>query len=251
MKVNEKYRDRIIVALDTPDLKRVKYLVKLLRKVVSHFKVGSELFTAWGPEAIKTVRWAGGHVFLDLKYHDIPNTVARAVREAAKLNISMLTIHTAGGFSMMEAARLAAEETLQRKKAKRRLKIFGVTVLTSLNQKEWNGITGVGLKPAPAIGQTVLHLAQMANEAGLDGVVASGQELPLIRSQVGKDFLVITPGIRPSWSVKGDQTRVMTPKRALELGADYLVIGRPITEVKDPLETAHKLIEEIADSSNK
>lgn len=244
MKEIEQYRDRIIIALDTPDLKRAKQLVKTLRKVVSHFKVGSELFTAWGHEAIKSVRWAGGHVFLDLKYHDIPNTVAGAIREAAKLNVSMLTIHTSGGFQMMEAARHAAEETARRQKVKRRPKIFGVTILTSLNERELKETLAV----EKSLEKTVQNLAGMADKAGLDGVVASGNELSLIRSKVGKDFLVITPGIRPAWSVKGDQSRVMTPKRAFDLGANYLVIGRPITEAKDPLEAAQRVIEEVSSS---
>ncbi len=242
MSKKENFGDRLIVALDTPDLKRVKRLVKSLHKMIPHFKVGSELYTAHGPEAVKAVRWAGGHVFLDLKFHDIPNTVAGAVREAAKMNVFMMTIHAIGGFQMMEAARQASEEMARRKKIKRRPKLVGVTILTSMSEHELKNEVGIE-RP---LDQTVLHFAEMADRAGLDGIVASGRELALIRSKMGKDLLVVTPGIRPEWSVKGDQSRIMTPKKAIDLGADYLVIGRPITEAKDPLEAAKKVIAEIA-----
>ncbi len=242
----KKQSDKIIVALDTPDLKRVKKLVKALHKVIPHFKIGSELFTAHGPDAIKTVRWAGGHVFLDLKYHDIPNTVDGAIRQATELNVFMMTVHAIGGFQMMEAAHRAAEEAARKKKVKRRPKIVGVTVLTSFSEQEYQDTIGVGSESAPSIEQSVIHLARMAERAGLDGIVASGRELALIRSKLGRDLLVVTPGIRPKWSVKGDQSRIMTPKKALDLGADYLVIGRPITESKDPVEAAERVVAEIA-----
>lgn len=234
--------DKIIVALDTPDLKKAKKLVKALHKKIYHFKVGSELYTAHGPEAVKAIRWAGGHVFLDLKFHDIPNTVDGAVREATEQNIFMLTVHISGGFQMMEAARRAAEEVARRKKVKRRPKIVGVTILTSLSERELRDEIGMN-RP---VDEMVLHLAELADRAGLDGVVASGKELPLIRSKMGKDLIVVTPGIRPAWSVKGDQTRIVTPQKAIQMGADYLVIGRPITEAKDPIEAADKVIQELS-----
>lgn len=242
MNTQGNWGERMVVALDTPDLRRAKRLVKLLHKRIPNFKVGSELFTACGLEAVKAVRWAGGLVFLDLKYHDIPNTVAGAVREATKLNVAMMTIHASGGYQMMEAARHAAEEMVRKKKAKRRPKILGVTVLTSMTERELEDNFGV----KRSVDETVLRLAQMANQAGLDGVVASGRELPVIRAKMGNDFLVVTPGIRPAWSLKGDQSRIMTPKKAIELGADYLVIGRPITEAKNPLEAAEKVIAEVS-----
>ena len=241
MKTKESVNDKIIVALDTPDLKWAKRLVKRLHKIIHHFKVGSELYTAHGPEAVKAVRWAGGHVFLDLKFHDIPNTVAGAVREATRENVFMMTVHASGGSQMMEAAMQAAEEVVRKKKVKRRPKIVGVTVLTSISEQEMQNELSI----AKPLDQHVLHLAKMADHAGLDGIVASARELPIIRSKMGRDFLVVTPGIRPEWSVKGDQSRVMTPKKALSLGADYLVIGRPITAAKDSLEAAQKLIQEL------
>lgn len=233
--------ENIIVALDTPDLKQVKKIVKALHKTIPHFKVGSELFSVHGPEAVKAVRWAGGHVFLDLKYHDIPNTVAGAVREATKLNIFMMTVHASGGIAMMEAARAAAEEMSRRRKVKRRPKIVGVTVLTSLSEADLQ--TSLGLEKS--LEETVIRLANNADQAGLDGVVASGRELELIRSKVSRDMIVVVPGIRPAWAVKGDQSRIMTPRKAMDLGADYLVIGRPITQAKDPIEAAYKVIEEM------
>lgn len=233
--------EKIIVALDTPDLKQVKKLVKALHKIIPHFKIGSELFSAWGPEAIKAVRWAGGHVFLDLKYHDIPNTVAGAVREATRFNIFMMTVHTSGGIAMMEAARAAAEEISRKRKIKRRPRIMGVTILTSFNEVDLR--TTLGLDRS--LEETVIRLANNADQAGLDGVVASGRELELIRARVSRDMIVVVPGIRPAWAVKGDQSRIMTPKKAIELGADYLVIGRPITQAKDPVEAAYKVIDEI------
>lgn len=241
MKAKQKSGDKIIVALDNPDIKWVKQIVKRLHRVVSHFKVGSELYTAHGREAVKAVRWAGGHVFLDLKFHDIPNTVAGAVREAARQNVFMLTIHACGGSQMMEAARQAAEEMSRKRKVKRRPMIVGVTVLTSMSENEMHEELGI----SRSLENQVLHLAKLADRAGLDGIVASGRELPTIRAHMGHDFLVVTPGIRPEWSVKGDQSRVMTPKKALSLGADYLVVGRPITAAPDPLEAAHKLLAEL------
>ena len=234
--------DKIIVALDSPDLKQVKKLVKTLHKVIPNFKIGSELYTAHGPEAIKAVRWVGGHVFLDLKFHDIPNTVAGAVRAATLMNVSMMTIHAIGGFQMLEAARQAAEEASRKRKVKRRPKLLAVTVLTSMSEEELRKEVGI----ENPVEQTVLRFAEMADRAGMDGVVASGRELATIRSNFGHDLLVVTPGIRPAWSVKGDQTRVMTPQKALELGADYLVIGRPITQAKDPKEAALRVLQEIS-----
>ncbi|PIQ86063.1 MAG: orotidine-5'-phosphate decarboxylase [Candidatus Omnitrophica bacterium CG11_big_fil_rev_8_21_14_0_20_45_26] len=242
MSKKKKRSDQIIVALDTADLKWAKKLVKLLHKRIRLFKVGKELYTAWGTEAVKAVRWEGGHIFLDLKFHDIPNTVAGAVREATKQNVFMMTVHTMGGSQMLEAARRAVEETVRRKRVKRRPKLMGVTVLTSINEHELKSELWIE-RP---LQKTVLHLAEMADRAGLDGVIASGRELAVIRRHLGKDLLVVTPGIRPAWATKGDQRRIMTPQKALSLGADYLVIGRPITAAKDPLEAAEKVIEEIS-----
>ncbi len=233
--------EKIIVALDTQDLNKAKKIVKKLHKIIPHFKIGSELFTAHGPEAVKALRWVGGHIFLDLKFHDIPNTVAGAVRSATALNVFMMTIHTIGGSEMMQAARKAAEEVARSKKLKRRPKLLGVTVLTSINQEVLKKEIGID----DSVDKTVLRYAEMAEHAGMDGVVCSGRELAKIRSKLDQDMLVVVPGIRPAWSVPGDQERIMTPQKALALGADYLVIGRPITAARDQKEAAERVIDEI------
>jgi len=241
MKKKQSAGEKIIVALDTPDLKRAKRLVKLLRHLIPNFKIGSELYTMHGPDAVKAVRWAGGHVFLDLKYHDIPNTVAGAVRAATLMNVFMISIHAAGGREMMEAARRAMEEGARKRRVRRRPKLVAVTVLTSMSEEILHSEVGIGA----SLNETVTRFARMAELTGMDGVVASARELPVRRSAFGRDLLVVTPGIRPAWSVQGDQTRIVTPEKALALGADYLVIGRPITQAKDPREAAERLIREV------
>lgn len=244
MKSKENPAEKIIVALDTQDLDKAKKIVKRLHRIIPHFKIGSELYTAHGPEAVKALRWVGGHIFLDLKFHDIPNTVAGAVRSATALNVFMMTVHAIGGVEMMEAARQAAEEVARKMKLKRRPKLLGVTVLTSINQEVLTKEIGI----EDSVDKTVLRFAEMAERAGMDGVVCSGRELAKVCPKLDKDMLIVVPGIRPAWSVAGDQERIMTPKKALGLGADYLVIGRPITAARDPIEAAERVIEEIKDS---
>ncbi|MEA3305259.1 MAG: orotidine-5'-phosphate decarboxylase [Candidatus Omnitrophota bacterium] len=231
--------DKIIVALDVNDLEEMENLIDKLRAVVKIFKIGSELFTSCGVRAVDIVRRKGGRVFLDLKYHDIPNTVAKASKAAAKQGIHMFTVHAMGGLEMMKASVKAAREEAERLGSVPPI-ILGITVLTSLNSKD---IQAVGMDRT--VNEQVIKLVKLAEKAGLDGVVASPKEAPEIRKHVRKDFLIVTPGIRPSWSMKRDQKRVAEPKEAIELGADYLVIGRPITAQEDPKAAAERIANEI------
>ncbi|KPK42286.1 MAG: orotidine 5'-phosphate decarboxylase [Omnitrophica WOR_2 bacterium SM23_29] len=232
--------DRLIVALDVQSLGEAEGLINRLIPAVKIFKVGLGLFTLYGPKAVELVQRKGGKVFLDLKFHDIPNTVANSVKSAARLGVSMIDLHTLGGLEMMRQAVLTAKYEAERLKLDKP-KILGVTVLTSLSEGDVKEI-GIGRK----LDEEVLHLARMAKQARLDGVVASPKEVSLIRKRFGRDFIIVTPGIRPAWAKsKGDQKRIMTPKEAVKAGADYIVVGRPIIEAKNPLKAAKKIIEEI------
>ncbi|MBI4000005.1 MAG: orotidine-5'-phosphate decarboxylase [Candidatus Omnitrophica bacterium] len=233
-------KKRIIVALDTGDIRFAKKLIRSLKDVIKIFKVGNEFFTAHGPKAVQAVKEAGAEVFLDLKYHDIPNTVAQAARQAVRLGVFMLNVHVPGGLQMMQEACVAAADEA-RKHNLNPPKLVGVTLLTSLSQEEVTKQIGI----SKSLEDTVLHYAELAQKAGLDGVVASAREIGKIRAKLGSEFLIVTPGIRPAWAEKGDQERVMTPKEAIGLGANYIVIGRPITEVKDPREAATRIFEEL------
>jgi orotidine-5'-phosphate decarboxylase len=177
----------------------------------------------------------GGEVFLDLKFHDIPNTVAAAIRAAAELDVFLCNVHASGGFKMMQEAAKAARESGNEK-----LQVIAVTVLTSMSSDDLKQI-GVAEKAD----DQVLALAQLAKDAGLSGVVCSGQEAAAVRHTCGKDFLIVTPGVRPAWASKGDQARVVTPQAAFASGADYIVVGRPVTAAPDPLEAAEKILNEI------
>ncbi|MBI1977457.1 MAG: orotidine-5'-phosphate decarboxylase [Candidatus Omnitrophica bacterium] len=233
-------KERIIVALDTADLRFAKRLVRELKDVIKIFKIGSEFFTAHGPKAVRAIKDLGAEVFLDLKYHDIPNTVAHAVQAATRLGVFMFNVHVPGGLQMMQEACIAAVDEAK-KLNMTPPKLIGVTLLTSLSQKEVTNQIGI----AKPINDIVLHYAELAQKAGLDGIVASAKEVEKIRAKFGPQFLIITPGIRPTWAEKGDQERVTTPRQAFELGASYIVIGRPITEAKDPLEAASRVFEEL------
>src|SRR3989338_2511663 len=233
-------RERIIVALDTPDIRSAKKLIQTLKDDIKIYKVGNELFTAHGPKAVQMVRDAGAQVFLDLKYHDIPNTVASAARQAVSLGVFMFNVHVSGGLQMMQEAVIAAADEA-RKKNINPPKLIGVTLLTSLNQEEVTKQIGIS-KP---IDDIVLHYAELAQKAGLDGVVASAREIEKIRDKTNPKFLIVTPGIRPAWAEPGDQERVMTPKEALRLGADYIVIGRPITQAEDPRDAIARILAEL------
>ena len=231
--------EKIIVALDVNTIEDVENLVNKLRPAIKIFKIGSELFTSCGIQAVDIVRRKGCNVFLDLKYHDIPNTVMKATRAAAKQNIHMLTVHAMGGLAMMKEAVKSSAEEAARLGTTPPL-ILGVTVLTSLDRKD---IQSIGVEAS--LDEEVLRLVKLCEKAGLDGVVASPKEVSAIRKIVKDDFLIVAPGIRPSWSRKKDQKRVATPKEAIEMGADYLVVGRPITGQEDPQAAAERIIAEI------
>ncbi|HEV8675058.1 MAG TPA: orotidine-5'-phosphate decarboxylase [Methylomirabilota bacterium] len=229
-------RDRLIVALDVPGLPEAEALLDRLAGVVSTFKVGAQLFTAAGPAAVELVRKRGGRVFLDLKYHDIPAQVAGAVGEAARLGVSMLTVHAAGGREMLRAAAGAAAGA-----GRDRPRVLAVTVLTSLDRAALQRDLQVPL----AVEGHVVHLAGLAREAGCDGAVASPQEARRLRATMGPDWLIVTPGIRPAGAEAGDQARVATAAAARKAGADYVVVGRPITGAPDPLRAAEAILQEL------
>ncbi len=226
--------EKVIVALDTSEEETALNLVKLLKNKISTFKVGLELFCSQGPSIVKKITNEGCKVFLDLKFHDIPNTVAGAARAAAKTGAYMFNVHASGGREMMEKAREAANQIDSDTKPI----ILGVTVLTSIDQKD---LIDINITESPI--NQVITLAKLTKESGLDGVVASPKEISAIRKATGEDFLIVTPGVRPTWAAKGDQKRVMTPAEALDVGASYIVVGRPVTAARDPVEALDKLFE--------
>jgi len=228
---NTKAADKIIVALDVPTKVAALDLVDQLREQISFFKIGLQLYTAEGPEIVRTVRATGAKVWLDLKLHDIPNTVARAVESASNLGVQMLTIHLSGGREMIRAATAARTNNIS---------IVGVTVLTSATEQTLNEI-GI----SDRVEDQVLRLAKVGVEAGIDGVVASPHEIKLLRAEFGDKIKIVVQGIRPSWAEPGDQKRFMTPRQALEAGADYIGIGRPITTHPNPREAVAKILDEI------
>jgi orotidine-5'-phosphate decarboxylase len=231
-------RERIIVALDLPDVDEAVVMAAGLRGRVPRVKVGLTLFGAAGPDVVRRLRELDFGVFLDLKLHDIPHQVAGATRELTRLGVEMLTVHAAGGRDMMRAAVDAARHAAELEDVDRPL-ILAVTVLTSLDDTALRE-TGVGRPPS----EQVLSLAELAREAGVDGVVCSPREAADLRLLLGPDALVVTPGVRPSWAASGDQARVATPADALAEGASHLVIGRPITASPDPGEALERIIEE-------
>ena len=231
-------KDAVFAALDTVDLGRAAALARALSGLVGGVKLGKEFFTAQGPDGVRAV--AGGErLFLDLKFHDIPNTVAGAVRAAVHLRPAILNVHASGGRAMMQAAAEAAREAAEDAEVPRPL-VLAVTVLTSLDDDD---LAAVGQK-GPAQDQ-VLRLARLAQDSGLDGVVCSPWEIAALRGACGPGFVLLVPGIRPDWAAQGDQKRVMTPAEARAAGADYLVIGRPITGADDPAAAARRIVEEL------
>ena len=228
---------KIIVALDYADAASAMTLVERLDPALCRVKVGKELFTAAGPELVRALAARGFEVFLDLKFHDIPNTVAAACRAAAGLGVWMLNVHASGGRRMLSAAREALLDLPQRPL------LIAVTVLTSMSAEDLNE-TGVAGVPA----DQVLRLARLTQACKLDGVVCSAQEAALLRADLGADFRLVTPGIRPAGSEAGDQRRVMTPAEALRAGATDLVIGRPITGAADPLAALKQIQSDIQNS---
>ncbi|MBN2409648.1 MAG: orotidine-5'-phosphate decarboxylase [Candidatus Aminicenantes bacterium] len=238
MENKERLKEKIIVALDVGTKERALALAGELEDA-RIFKIGMELFTAEGPKLIEAAAAMGKKAFLDLKYHDIPNTVGGAVRSAARLGIHMLTLHASGGKEMMTAAAGAAREESARTG---RLKpiLLGVTVLTSLKDDD---LREIGCSRSTA--EQVLKLAKLARSAGLDGVVCSPHEIEIIKKECGPDFLVVTPGIRPAGSASQDQKRIMTPAEALIKGADYMVIGRSITGAPSPHQAFLRIVSEL------
>ncbi len=230
--INKNINPRIVVALDYADAKSALNLAEQLDPSICRVKVGKELFTAAGPQFIERLI-AGGHsVFLDLKFHDIPTTVAKACEAASRLGVWMLNVHASGGSAMMEAAREGVERSGQDPL------LIAVTVLTSMNQQM---LSEIGV--SATVAEQVLTLATLTQKSGLDGVVCSAQEAPILRKALGEKFCLVTPGIRPADAALDDQSRVVTPNQALGLGSSYLVIGRPITQSNNPLETLTKIHE--------
>jgi len=229
-------RDRLIVALDIEDKDRALQMIETLSPVVDLFKVGIAPFTDYGHIVLEKLEEKGKKVFLDLKFHDIPNTVRNAAYAAAKKNVFMMNFHCLGGKEMLEKAREGARETGGRSL------LLGVTVLTSMDREDMETI---GL--AGTVKDKVMELAGLAKDAGLDGVVASAEETKMIKDKFGKEFVVVTPGIRPEWAASGDQKRIVTPEAAIRGGSDYIVVGRPIIKAEDPLKAAEKIIEEMTE----
>ncbi len=237
-----KARERLIIALDVSTLEQARSLVAELHDLADMFKIGLELFCSHGPRAVETVLEQGGRVFLDLKYHDIPNTVAGAARAAVRMGVSMFNLHIAGGAEMMKAA---LEAALQEAGSDVAPGILGVTVLTSLGAGQLRDELGLVRPPA----EQVVFWAKQARDCGLSGVVASPQEILSIRQHCGNGFLIVTPGIRPAGSATDDQKRISTPGAALHAGADYLVVGRPIIRASEPRQAALAIIEEMEAAS--
>ena len=233
MKLPSRPQDKIIIALDVPDTDGALRLLDSLGDPPALCKIGLELFTAEGPSVIKAVQDRGSRVFLDLKFHDIPNTVAHAVKSASGLGVAMTTLHASGGPVMLEAAAKAAEGS--------ELLLLAVTVLTSMDAAQLSS-TGISVEPK----EQVLRLAGLASNAGIGGVVCSPLEVNTIRTSLGNNLRIVTPGVRPSWAVTGDQKRVMTPSEAMKAGSDWLVIGRPITAAENPNEYYAKVVEELS-----
>lgn len=231
--------ERLIVALDVASMDALKATVARSGDSVNFYKVGMELFYAAGEQTVMYLKEQNKNVFLDLKLHDIPNTVAHGVSSLTRLGVNLITLHGQGGKVMMEAAVQAAHETTARLGVKRP-KLLAVTVLTSFDDENWQAIGG-----QLPIADQVIRLAKLAKEAGMDGVVASPLEAKLIREACGDDFLIVTPGIRPSFAQANDQKRIATPASALKDGASMLVIGRPITQADEPAEAARMIIEEM------
>jgi orotidine-5'-phosphate decarboxylase len=233
----KKPEDILIVALDYNCWAKAEKLVKMLPEV-KYFKVGLELYLASNGAAVGKLRELGKQVFLDLKFHDIPNTVARACRQAVQQGAAILNMHAAGGRKMMEQGVQAAKERAQELRIDTPL-VIAVTVLTSFDE---NSLQEIGLQ---GVEKAVLNFARLAEEAGLDGVVASPKEISLIRENCGSDFKIICPGVRPTWAAANDQKRITTPGDAVRQGANFLVVGRPITAAADPRKAALRVLEEI------
>src|SRR3954463_304549 len=227
-------RDRLIVALDVPNAADAQKLVRSIGTSASIYKIGKQLFTSEGPALVRDLVGSGRKVFLDLKYHDIPNTVASAVRSAADLNVAMLTVHASGGSKMLSAAAEAAAQSASKPV------VLAVTVLTSMADEDLHEIGIAG-----SAQDQVVKLAKLAQKAAIGGLVASPSEVKALRQTMGQEMKIVTPGVRPTGSDKGDQSRVATPAEAIANGADYIVVGRPITAAPDPAAAAKAILAEM------
>ena len=235
-----KRNSKLIVALDVDSYRKAARLAKKLSAYVKVFKIGSILFTSCGPHIVKYIHKLGCKVFLDLKYNDIPNTVANAAVEATKMGVYMLNVHALCGKKAMQETALAVAEEAKRLNIFKPI-VLAVTVLTSLREDDF---TELGLKVN--IKDMVLNLAHVAKDAGLDGIVASPEETRMIKEKFGENFVIVTPGIRPEWAMnKNDQKRIMTPKEAVAHGSDFIVVGRPVIEAGKPVKAVKKILEEI------
>jgi orotidine-5'-phosphate decarboxylase len=232
--------DRLVIALDVENDEEALGLVTDLNGSVGMFKVGHQLFTAYGPDIVRRIVGMGGRVFLDLKYHDIPNTVAKASAEAVKLGVSMFNVHSLGGLDMMKAAATAAKEAAEKHGLPLPI-VLAVTVLTSMDEMSLRK----ELKITRSLQREVAHLARMAQRAGMHGVVASPQEIKMLRRTVRGKFVILTPGVRPAWAAKDDQKRIMTPGEAVKTGADFIVVGRPVLKAPDRKAAVQRILEEI------
>ena len=233
-------KDRIFCAIDTTDLDHAINLASSLSGVIGGAKLGKEFFAAHGPQGVRAVAKTGMPIFLDVKYHDIPNTVAGAIRAVTPLGVRIVNVHAAGGLEMMKRAGDAAREAADKAGVDVPW-VIAVTILTSMDQGD---LDDVGLKGP--IEDRVVKLAELTQKAGLDGVVCSAQEITPVRKALGPDFKLITPGIRPSWAASDDQKRIVTPADAVAMGSDVLVIGRPITKAEDPVAAAQKIVAELS-----
>lgn len=231
----------LIVALDVPDLVSARRWVRRLAGHVEFFKIGSQLFTAEGPRAVREVMRTGARVFLDLKFHDIPNTAAQAALAAAELGVAMLTVHAAGGVEMMAAVRAALARRFGERE---RPRVVAVTMLTSLERRAM-GLLGF----RGDVERNVLRLARLAQAAGMDGVVGAPREIRALRRACGEKLLIVTPGIRPAGSGRSDQARIATPAAAVRAGANYLVVGRPILQARNPVRTVERILAEMRTSA--
>ncbi len=233
-------QNQLIVALDVENLDAAKRLVTRLSDDVKWFKIGKQLFTAVGPASVKLLHDGKKNIFLDLKFHDIPNTVAGAVASATKIGANIINMHASGGLEMMRTAAESAEKQASELGIPKPT-LLGVTILTSVDEVNFQRDFGTQRRLA----DQVAYLAELSQKAGLDGVVASPLEIELIRKVCGDDFVILTPGVRPAWADSNDQQRVMTPAEAIDAGADYIVVGRPITAADNPREAARVILQEI------
>ena len=233
-------KDKLIVALDTDDREYIGRLSETLMGIVPWVKLGFQAFSTLGTEAFPWLSGRGHNIFLDLKFHDIPNTVARDVGTMTKHGAHMINMHASGGFEMMQAARKSAEDAAAENSIPMPI-LLGVTVLTSIDEDGFQQNFGSERQ----LTKQVVYLAQLAQEAGLSGVVASPLEIEPIRRACGDDFVIVTPGIRPTWASRGDQRRITTPAAAIDRGASYIVVGRPIIAADDPLAAAEMILEEM------